>query len=39
MSKFAENHVEEAALEWVSGLGSDVVHGPDISPTVSHLIA
>jgi type I restriction enzyme R subunit len=28
----AENHVEEAALEWLEGLGYAVAHGPDISP-------
>lgn len=32
MSKFAESHVEDAALEWLSGLGYAVLHGPDISP-------
>ncbi|WP_138379469.1 type I restriction endonuclease subunit R [Luteithermobacter gelatinilyticus] len=32
MTKFAESHVEDAALEWLSGLGYRVVHGPDISP-------
>ena len=30
--KFSENHVEEAALEWLSGLGYTVLHGPDIAP-------
>ena len=30
--KFSESHVEEAALEWLSGLGYAVVHGPDIAP-------
>ncbi|WP_374765252.1 type I restriction endonuclease subunit R [Yunchengibacter salinarum] len=32
MSRFAESHVEEAALEWLSGLGYAVAHGPDIGP-------
>ncbi|MCZ6494222.1 MAG: type I restriction endonuclease subunit R, partial [Planctomycetota bacterium] len=32
MSGFAESHVEEAALEWLAGLGYGVSHGPDISP-------
>ena len=32
MSGFAESHVEEAALEWLGGLGYHVLHGPDISP-------
>ena len=30
--KFSESHVEDAALEWLSGLGYTVLHGPDISP-------
>lgn len=30
--KFTESHVEEAALEWLAGLGYAVLHGPDISP-------
>ena len=30
--KFSESHVEDAALEWLSGLGYVVLHGPDISP-------
>ena len=30
--KFSESHVEDAALEWFSGLGYAVLHGPDISP-------
>ncbi|MDD9981342.1 MAG: type I restriction endonuclease subunit R, partial [Gammaproteobacteria bacterium] len=30
--KFSENHVEEAALEWLSGLGYTVLHGLDIAP-------
>ena len=30
--KFSERHVEDAALEWLSGLGYAVLHGPDISP-------
>ena len=30
--KFSESHVEDAALEWLSGLGFAVLHGPDISP-------
>lgn len=30
--RFAENEVEDAALEWLSGLGYAVLHGPDISP-------
>ena len=30
--KFSESHVEDAALEWLSGLGYAVLHGPDISP-------
>ena len=30
--KFSESHVEDATLEWFSGLGYAVLHGPDISP-------
>ncbi len=30
--KFSESNVEDAALEWLSGLGYAVLHGPDISP-------
>ena len=30
--KFSESHVEDAALEWLSGLGYAVLHGPEISP-------
>ena len=30
--KFSENHVEDAALEWLAGLGYSILHGPDISP-------
>jgi type I restriction enzyme R subunit len=32
MTRFTESHVEEAALEWLSGLGYAVASGPDISP-------
>ena len=32
MSALAESVVEDAALEWLSGLGYAVVHGPDIGP-------
>ena len=32
MSGLAESVVEDAALEWFSGLGYAVAHGPDISP-------
>lgn len=32
MSRFTENHVEEAALSWLEDLGYTVLHGPDISP-------
>jgi len=32
MTKFSESHVEDATLEWLSGLGYAVLHGPDISP-------
>ena len=32
MTAFVESHVEEAALEWLRGLGYDVHHGPDVGP-------
>ena len=32
MGGFAECHVEEAALDWLGGLGYEVRLGPDISP-------
>jgi type I restriction enzyme R subunit len=32
MSRFAESHVEDAALSWLEGLGYSVAHGPDIGP-------
>jgi len=32
MTVFTESHVEDAALEWLSGLGYAVVHGPAIAP-------
>ncbi len=32
MSTFTESEVESAALEWLHGLGWDVMHGPDIAP-------
>ena len=32
MVGFTESDVEDAALEWLSGLGYAVLHGPDISP-------
>ena len=30
--KFSERHVEDAALEWLSGLGYAVLNGPDMAP-------
>ena len=30
--KFAESDVEEAALDWLCGLGYTVLHGPEIAP-------
>ena len=30
-SNFTESVVEEAALEWLEGLGYAVLHGPDIA--------
>lgn len=32
MGKFVEDHVEEAALEWLGELGWTIAHGPDVSP-------
>lgn len=32
MAKITEDHIEQAALEWLARLGYDVLHGPDISP-------
>jgi type I restriction enzyme R subunit len=32
MATFAESHVEDAALDWLQGLGYQILHGPDISP-------
>lgn len=32
MTKFAESHVEEAALEWLSDLGYTVAAGPELAP-------
>ena len=32
MAKFAESEVEDAALEWLAGLGYAMLHGPDIGP-------
>ncbi|OWQ93653.1 DEAD/DEAH box helicase [Roseateles aquatilis] len=32
MSAITEDHVEQAALEWLAGLGWSAAHGPDISP-------
>ena len=36
MSKFTESHVEEAALEWLRGLGWSVAYGIDASPDGAH---
>ena len=32
MNKLTESHVEDAALDWLAGLGWFVVHGPEIAP-------
>ena len=32
MTTLTEADVEHAALEWLSGLGWQVLHGPDIAP-------
>ena len=31
-SNFTESEVEEAALEWLQGLGWEIAHGPNIAP-------
>ena len=31
-ASFTESEVEDAALEWLEGLGWKVAHGPDIAP-------
>jgi type I restriction enzyme R subunit len=31
-ARFTESTVEDAALEWLEGLGYQVLHGPDIAP-------
>ena len=36
MLKFTESTVEEAALEWLEGLGYEVLHGPEIAPGEPH---
>ncbi len=32
MTGITESEVEDAALEWLAGLGYAVLHGPDIGP-------
>lgn len=32
MTKFTESVVEEAALDWLNGIGWSVLGGPDIAP-------
>ena len=34
-SSFIESEVEDAALEWLNGLGWGVAHGPDIAPAAA----
>ena len=31
-ARFTESEVEDAALEWLNGLGWNVAHGPEIAP-------
>jgi len=31
MSNFTESVVDEAALEWLEGLGYTILHGPEIA--------
>jgi len=33
--KFTESHVENAALEWLAGLGYGILHGPLYGPDIS----
>ena len=35
MTTFSESEVEEAALQWLEGLGWAVAHGADIAPGTS----
>ena len=35
MTAFNESTVEQAALDWLSALGWQVLHGPDIAPGAS----
>ncbi len=32
MIRFTKSVVEDAALDWLAGLGYDVLHGPEIAP-------
>ena len=32
MAQFTESEVEDAAFEWLAGLGYSVLHGPDLGP-------
>ena len=32
MSKLIESDIEDATLDWLSGLGWSVAHGPDMAP-------
>ena len=32
MTTFGESTIEDAALNWLAGLGWSIVHGPDIAP-------
>lgn len=32
MNRFSESVVENAALDWLDGLGWRVAHGPDVAP-------
>ena len=36
MTTFTETDVEEAALAWLSGVGWQVLHGPDIAPDTAN---
>ena len=36
MTTLVEADVEQAALEWLSGLGWQALHGPDIAPDMQN---
>jgi type I restriction enzyme R subunit len=36
MSGIWEDHIEQASLEWLAGLGYTSIHGDDLSPGGQH---